>query len=252
MSCELPLAGMRVARRVVLDEAGSVALVTEQVTNANKLGRIYKMVQHPTIAPPFLNDETLVDSNARAGFLQDGPLPKSLDAANGWPKLEIAGAQTDLRRLRIDPDDLSDVSSFVFGDDETYGWVTASSPQNKLLLGYVWKTADYPWLNIWRFRAQGKPAARGLEFGTTGYHQPFPALVKQGRILDRPTYVHLDADETTSRSYLCFLSRIPADFEGVGALHVGDGTLHLRERREVDPRVIELTTGLISDGEFRR
>jgi hypothetical protein len=252
MSCELPLAGMRVARRVVLDEAGSAALVTEQVTNTNKLGRIYNMVQHPSIAPPFLNDDTLVDSNARAGFLQDRPIPTSRDATHRWPKLEVGGTEIDLRHLRTEPGDLSDVSSFVFSDNETHGWVTASSPRHKLLLGYVWKTADYPWLNIWRFRAQGKPAARGLEFGTTGYHQPFPVLVKQGPILDRPTYAHLDADETVGRSYLCFLARIPADFEGVGELRVDAGVLKMRERREVNSRAIELTTGLTSDAAFHR
>ncbi len=244
MSCELPLAGMRVARSIVLDEAGSAALVTEQVTNTNKLGRIYNMVQHPSIAPPFLNDDTIVDSNARAGFLQDGPIPVSADAAHRWPTLVVGATEIDLRHLRTEPGDLSDVSSFVFSDNETHGWVTASSPRHKLLLGYVWKTGDYPWLNIWRFRVQGKPAARGLEFGTTGHHQPFPILVKQGRILDRPTYAHLDADETIDRTYLCFLARIPADFEGVGELRVDAGAIRLRERREVNPRMIDVRTEL--------
>jgi hypothetical protein len=250
MSCELPLARMRVVRRILLDEGGSVALVTEQVTNTNKLGRIYNMVQHPTIAPPFLDDETLVDSNARAGFLQDGPIPSLRGAAQRWPMLMVRGTETDLRHLGPEPGDASDVSSFVFEDDETHGWVTASSPRQKLLLGYVWKTADYPWLNIWRFRVAGKPAARGLEFGTTGYHQPFPTLVKQGPILDRPTYSHLDADETIGRSYLCFLARIPADFQGVAELRIADGMLRLKERRQADPRVIEIATDLTSDTAF--
>jgi hypothetical protein len=45
--------------------------------------------------------------------------------------------------MRTEPGDLSDVGSFVFSDNETRGWVTASSPRHKLLLGYLWKTADY-------------------------------------------------------------------------------------------------------------
>ena len=252
MSCELPLAGLRVARHILLDDTGSVALITEQVTNGNKLGRIYNIVQHPTIAPPFLNDDTLVDSNARAGFLQDGPVPSSRDAASRWPTIAVRSAEVDLRQLRSEPGDVSDVSSFVFDNDEAYGWVTASSPRQKLLLGYVWKSADYPWLNIWRFRVDGKPAARGLEFGTTGYHQPFPTLVKQGRLLDRPTFAHLDADETIGRAYLCFLGRIPADFQGVAELRVAEGKLRLKERRQADPRVIELTTGLGLSGVLGR
>ena len=39
-------------------------MVTEDVKNDNKLGRVYNMVQHATIGPPFLDENTLVDSNA--------------------------------------------------------------------------------------------------------------------------------------------------------------------------------------------
>ncbi|MSR59196.1 MAG: hypothetical protein EXS05_16395 [Planctomycetaceae bacterium] len=246
MSCVLPLAGMRVSRQIVLDEAGSVALVTERVTNTNHLARIYNQVQHPSIAPPFLNDGTLVDSNAGLGFVQDGPVPASRDAAGRWPRVQIGDRETDLRRFLDEAGNESqhDVSSFVFADAEIYGWVTVCSPKHKLLLGYVWRTGEYPWLNIWRYRHEGKQAARGLEFGTTGYHQPFPILVRQGQILDRRIYEPLDADETVSKSYLCFLSRIPADFQGVVSLSLDAGAIKMRERRDNNPRAIELRTGL--------
>jgi hypothetical protein len=246
MSCTLPIAGMRVARRIVLEETGSVALVTERVTNTNKLGRLFNMVQHPSIAPPFLDDEALVDSNAQQGFVQDEPVPASRSSAGRWPKLKIQGRDVDLRRFRSQKTGASqhDVSSFVFADQEDIGWIAATSPRHKLLLGYVWKTADYPWLNIWRYRLDGKPAARGLEFGTTGYHQPFPILMRQGRILDRPTYGYLDADESEGKSYLCFLARVPADFEGVGDLRFDGGAIRLRENRDANPRRIEIRTRL--------
>jgi len=246
MSATLPLAGLRVSRRIALDEAGTIALVTERVTNTNKMGRIYNLVQHPSIAPPFLNDGTIVDSNAREGLVQDQPVPVSRDAAGSWPHVRLETADVDLRRFRAEPSSETqhDVSSFVFADGEVYGWVTASSPAHKLLLGYVWTTADYPWLNIWRYRQEGQVAARGLEFGTTGYHQPFPVLVRQGRILDRSTFEFLDADETATRSYVCFLARIPPDFEGVRELVLDGGRIRLRERRNNDPRTIELATRL--------
>src|SRR6185295_1699796 len=89
MSAVLPIAGLRVARHIVLDEAGSVALVTERVTSTNRLGRIYNLVQHPSIAPPFLNDGTIVDSNARHGLVQDQPIPVSRDTASSWPHVRL-------------------------------------------------------------------------------------------------------------------------------------------------------------------
>jgi len=246
MSAALPIAGLRVARHIALDEAGSVALVTERVTNTNRLGRIYNLVQHPSIAPPFLNDGTLVDSNAREGLVQDQPLPATREAASSWPHVRLGAEEVDLRRFRggNGTGAQHDVTSFVFADGEKYGWVTACSPAYKLLLGYVWKTTDYPWLNIWRYRQDGKVAARGLEFGTTGYHQPFATLVRQGRIFDRPTYEFLDTGETASRSYVCFLARIPEGFEGVAELSLEGAAIRLRESRKVDPRTIELVTRL--------
>jgi hypothetical protein len=245
MSATLPIAGLRVARQIVL-EAGSVAVVTERVTNTNKLGRIYNLVQHPSIAPPFLNDGTIIDSNAQRGLVQDQPVPASPDAASLWPHMPLGSANVDLRRFRGDSGKGAqhDVCSFVFAGGEPNGWVTACSPTHKLLLGYAWITADYPWLNIWRYRQDGQIAARGLEFGTTGYHQPFAALVRQGRILDRPLYDYLDADETVARSYLCFLAKIPEDFEGIGELRFDAGSIRLRERRTVEPRTVELPTHL--------
>jgi hypothetical protein len=246
MSCVLPMAGIHVKRSIVLDQAGSVALVTELVTNTNALSRIYNLVQHPSIAPPFLNDGTIVDSNAELGFVQDRPVPESRAAASHWPTAATGDRIADLRRFRDEAGNRSqnDVSSFVFAEDASHGWVTACSPMHGLLFGYVWRTSEYPWLNIWRSRRAGKLAARGLEFGTTGYHQPFPILVRQGEILGHRLYEPLDADETAVKSYLCFLARIPDDFAGVDILTLDAGSLKVRERRVAAPREIELQTAL--------
>jgi hypothetical protein len=60
--------------------------------------------------------------------------------------------------------------------------------------------------------------ARGLEFGTTGLHQPFPVLVKKGRIFGQPLLDFLDAGESHTRSYIGFLSKIPAGYAGVASV----------------------------------
>src|SRR5262245_30274465 len=246
MSTELPIAGLRVRREIVLDEAGAVALGTERVTNTNRLGRVYNLVQHPSIAPPFLNDGTIIDSNARQGLVQDQPVPAARDAAAVWPNVRLGSENADLRRFRTETGKGAqhDVCSFIFAEGESTGWVTACSPAHRLLLGYVWRTADYPWLNIWRYRQEGQVAARGLEFGTTGYHQPFAVLVRQERIFGRKLYEFLDADEAMTRSYVCFLAKIPDGFEGVSDLSLSGGAIRLRERRQVEPRTIELPTHL--------
>ena len=214
MSARLPMAGLRVERTLTLLEGAAAFRVEETVTNENKLGRVYNMVQHPTIGPPFLDAQTLVDSNARQGFMQSSPMPNPERPEIVWPMALKDAQAVDLRRLSDDP--LPNVCSFVV--DEDLGWVTALSPTHGLVLGYVWRTSDYPWLNIWRHVADGKPLARGLEFGTTGLHQPFPALVRKGSIFGRPLLDYLDAGESRARSYAAFLAAAPRDFAGVGAV----------------------------------
>src|SRR5262245_31000097 len=184
MAASLPLAGLDVTRRIRLSQSAAFFTVTEIVTNRNKLGRIYNMVQHPTIGPPFLDERTLVDSNARRGFMQDSPLPNPEQPTVNWPEALEKGKKVDLRRLTNDP--APNVVSYVVEDQ--YGWTTASSPSGGLLIGYIWLTSDYPWFNAWRDVQDNRPSARGLEFGTTGLHQPFPVLTKKGRIFDRPLF----------------------------------------------------------------
>lgn len=139
----------------------------------------------------------------------------------------------------------SDVTSFVFADGVDWGWVTASQPAQGLLLGYAWRTADYPWLNIWRFRDGTKRLARGLEFGTTGIHRPPAELLKQGgQKFGRPTFAYLEPDETVTREFLMFLVEIPADFAGVESVEVSPSGLTIRERRVANARQIPVSTSL--------
>ena len=86
------------------------------------------------------------------------------------------------------------------------------------MVGYVWPPEDYPWLSLYRSVVDGKIAARGLEFGTGGLHQPFGVLIKEGPILGRPNVHWLDAGETRTLRYGCFL--LPAEDGTAGVSHL--------------------------------
>lgn len=239
MTAALPIAGLQIIRRIRLSKDAAAFSVTERVTNTNPLGRIYNMVQHPTIAPPFLDEHTLVDSNAKRGFMQSSPLPDPENPSVEWPYASDKGVQVDLRRLSAEPS--PNVVSYTI--EEEYGWTTASSVSRGLLIGYLWKVTDYPWFNAWRHSENGRPTARGLEFGTTGLHQPFPVLVRKGSIFGRRIYEYLDANATEARSYASFLFRIPADYKGVAKITYRDGQLQLHEHGGRAGRVLTMKTG---------
>ena len=226
MGAALPMAGLEIRRAIRLSASAPVFRVSETVTNRNKLGRVYNLVQHATIGPPFLDETTVVDSNARQGLMQSSPLPNPEQPEIRWPQAVQDGQPVDLRRLTTDPK--PDVVSFVIDDE--LGWVTATNAAKELVLGYVWKTADYPWLNLWRHVQGGKPLARGLEFGTTGLHQPFKILMTKPRIFGRPTLHYLDAGDAVTRSYAAFLVKVPRDFQGVDRVLYQGGQLVIHER----------------------
>lgn len=223
MSCSLPIGGMTLKRTLVLSDTAPVVNVSDEITNVNKLGRLYNIVQHPSIAPPFLDESVIVDCNALKGYMQESPMPTPEEPTLYWPKNFYHGDIVDFRYLTDNPNPA--VVSFVFRDSEEYGWVTACNPARGLLVGYRWKTAEYPWLNIWRNVKDSKPAARGLEFGTTGLHQPFGVLIRKGTMFGRPLYEYLDAGETIVKSYTLFLADIPKDCTGVENVGIKNGSI---------------------------
>ena len=235
MSASLPMAGLDVRRRAKLD--GAVLRVEETVTNRNKMGKVYNMVQHPTIGPPFLDERTLVDSNARRGFMQSSPMPMPEDPSVLWPQAMREGQAVNMRMLTNDP--MPNVVSYVV--DEPIGWTTASSPTHNLVLGYIWRTVEYPWFNAWRHVDENKkPLARGLEFGTTGLHQPFGVLLEKGTIFGRKLVAYLDAGESATRTYIAFLTVTPANWQGVQNVSFKDGVITVTER---GARTVEIRSG---------
>lgn len=226
MSADLPMAGLRVERRLDLAPADSWFYVVETVTNQNQLGRVYNMVQHPTLGLPFLDETVVVDSNATTGFMQGGAMPKPEEPSVTWPTALKDGQPVNLRHLTDDHD--PNVVSYVI--DSEIGWVTAANAARGLLIGYIWRTSEYPWLNMWRRVQDGKPLARGLEFGTTGLHMPFSALVRKGSIFGRHIVDFLDASESKTRSFAGFLAEIPNRYQGVAEARLFNGRLTVVER----------------------
>ncbi len=227
VSLDMPLARLGLVRRMKLN--GSVLYVEDKITNKDKLGRPWNLIEHATIGPPFLNESTIVDTTVGQGFTQNFELrtPTPEEPVIGWPGYEYEGREVDMRRLSDYAGPL--VTSYVFPEGQKYGWITAFNPEYELLIGYVWKTAQFPWLNLWRHVENGKPKARGLEFGTTGLIQPFPVLASKMKIFDRPLFKWIDAKETITREFMAFLCPVPLDYAGVSSLQVNGQGLTLIE-----------------------
>ncbi len=222
MQADLPLAGLRIQRTINMDQASSVFHVKESVKNTGKIGRIYNLVQHPSIAAPFLNEATVVTCNATRGFPQSSDLADPEIMVSDWPMgLKPDGSVADIRRLTND--DVPGVMSYIF--EEKIGWIAAYDPKSSSILGYLWNQRDYPWINLWRRVQDKEPVARGLEFGTTGLHRTYDELVRKGIILDRRLFRYIDCGEVQTFDYICFLAAVPTGYREVADIRIGNGSI---------------------------
>src|SRR5207244_5583938 len=71
----------------------------------------------------------------------------------------------------------------------------AWSPQSKLVFGYVWKRADFPWLGIWAENHSrpappwnGKTLTRGMEFGASPMPESRRQMIDRGSLFSVPGY----------------------------------------------------------------
>jgi len=100
------------------------------------------------------------------------------------------------------------------------------------MLGFLWKTEEYPWINFWRNMENGIPTAFGMEFGTSGLHEPLPVVAKKGKIFDQNIYDFIDANAVVSKSFTAFLAKIPSDYKGVEKIEVDNSLFVIKEKNK--------------------
>jgi hypothetical protein len=233
--------GLEVKRHCILDDDAAVFLMQETVSNVNATGRPFNIVQHPTLAAPFLDEHTIIDCNAMEGFNQSDykNVPKHIVY---WNKEEIS-------RLRKQQMHQNAVYSFIVNKEDKYGWISAYSPTHKILLGYVWKRTDYPWIHHWQHFNEEGIQYRGIEFGTAGIHQPYKEIVFTATsMFGEQTFEWLDAGESVMKSYYGFI--IPIEkISGIKQIAVNELTI-IATPNDGEPIVINLSNKL-ANGLFK-
>lgn len=210
MSVHAPLEQWQVNRQIKLYQNQACFDVEETLTNLQNSGRFTAIVQHATLGGTFLDKNTIISSNASAGFNQSLIQQSLTKYEYLWPD-GFADSLKNRLDLRSSNQQNSYVTTHII--DGKAGWATAATPSQNLLIGYVWKTADYPWMHIWHGFKGGKLWAKGIEFGTTGLGDTFlPEKRAAITFHDRNNNLFVDAKSSVTKRYTCFLIRIPEDF----------------------------------------
>jgi len=228
MQVTTPLEGLKIERTIKLDDKSAVFKVDERITNVNPLSRLYNVVQHPTLAKPFLTNDTIVNCNADEGFNYKLST-KPLEHVAKWPY----GIMEDGGTMNVSKADkpYSSVFSYIIKKDAKFGWITAYTPKYNLLFGYLWRRGTYPWISLWQDFDNDIIRYRGLEFGTTGMHKPYKQIIDEGnhQVFGEASYLYIDAGETQEKSYAGFMIKAPGGFIEVSDISMVNGKLTVTE-----------------------
>ena len=236
----LPRVRETLRREVTLRAGENVAYVRASLTSLLDFDRPVNWAEHATIGSPFLErGTTVVDLSANRALTR----PREQASRNGlahrllggrefeWPLAPArGGGLVDLRAAPGESHSL-DHTGHRMDPEEEWAFVTALHPRKRLLLGYLFRTSEFPWLQTWEFYPREGVMARGLEFGTQAFDLPRREVVTTGRRFGQLLYRWLPARSTITAGYLMFWTRTPEGFQGVDAATWREGALRLVDRR---------------------
>jgi hypothetical protein len=226
--CKLPVAQISFERTLTSLRGSNVVHITEKLRNLARRDLPFTICQHVTIGPPFLEKcVTLFDLSAVQAHTFRGPFGAvqrlKPDTAFIWPHGPgTVGGTVDMRLISNEDAHSSDFSTQLMNPHREDAWFSAVNPRLGLLLAYVWKRSDFPWLGNWEenFCRTEKPWAgrsltRGMEFANTPFPIGLRGAVDLGSFQDTPTFRWLPARGTITMNYDLLLQEVPPDCRGV-------------------------------------
>lgn len=233
IAADLPESKTRFSRLV--RSAGQIVYFESTAENLAAWDRPVGWCEHVTIGPPFLEKGVTVTS---ASLTRGRASGDTSGAEFSWPSGRAESA-IDLRVVRNIPKSAF-VNNFLVDPSREYGYFAAVHPKYRLVFGYVFRRAEFPWLNIWEAN-NPEMLTRGMEFSNTPVHGTFKALVKSASLFGVPTYEWLDGKSRITKRFAAFVARTPDGYSGVADVRVNPGKLEIIEHER--GRIIELEFG---------
>jgi hypothetical protein len=236
-SVKLPITQEIFTRTLRIVDGENVVYVQSELESLLGFDRPVNWGEHATIGSPFLEaGVTVVDMPAkRAQTRPDKPGALPMRLASGrdftWPFAPTAaGKKADLR-ASPDPPNSLDHTTCLMDPSRKLVFVTALNASKRLILGYVFRREDYPWVQSWEFYSPDRRMARGMEFATQPYDVPRRQTVETNAMFGAPSYRWLPAKAKIESRYLLFYTHAPDGFRKVDDVRLEDGKLLIEDRK---------------------
>jgi hypothetical protein len=229
LTATLPLAQEKLTRTYTVRPGEPVLYVNTRVESLAAFDRPMVWAEHATIGSPFLEaGVTAVDISGRRSQTRPYSERRQRRLASAvdfdWPNAPLAGGGTVDLRVPPSPPKSGDHTTTALDARREWAYATALHPGRKLLVAWIWRTADFPWLQNWE--NYGPAAmARGLEFSTQPYDIPRRDAVGMHRLFDTPTYRWLPARSTVETTFAVLYTPVPDGFVRVADVQVSGGAV---------------------------
>lgn len=237
-SVTLPLAHETLTRTYRVVDGENVVWVDSELENLLSFDRPVFWGEHATIGAPFLEPgKVVVDMPAqkartKAFEMQGGTTTRQLPSLVdfNWPMAPtLDGRSLDLRSAPLKPGGLEHVTALM-DPSRRLAFVTALHLEKRLLIGWVFRREEFPWIQTWLSYPGANRMARGLEFATQPFDLPRADVLKAGPLFDTPVFRILPARSKIASSFLMFYTRVPDGFQKVDDVRLEGGTLTIEDR----------------------
>jgi hypothetical protein len=239
MRANLPIVHEEFTRTFRIVDGESVISVDSELENQLGFDRPVNWAEHATIGSPFLESgETVVDlSGSRSRTrpydrLDTGQSVRRLASGQDftWPLAPgLDGKTVDIRQTPENAHYL-DHATTLMDPSRELEWATALNRKKRLLLGYIFKRAEYPWLQYWGNYPPTHKFSRGMEFGTQPFDVSRREVVTTGTMFDTPTYRWLPAKSKITTRFLVFYTRVPEGWQKIDDVRFENGQIIVEDR----------------------
>jgi hypothetical protein len=237
-SVKLPLAQEILTRTYRVVNGENVVWVDSELENLLSFDRPVFWGEHATIGAPFLEpgkvvvDMPVQKAKTKAYQMQGGVANRQLRSFVdfNWPMAPTRDGQLfDLRSAPLNPGSLEHSTSLLDASRRLV-FVTALHLEKNLLIGWVFRREEFPWVQTWLSYPAANRMVRGMEFATQPFDLPRADVLKAGPLFDTPVFRVLPARSKLASSFLMFYTKVPEGFQKVDDVRLEGGTLTIEDR----------------------
>ncbi len=238
LHARLPLVQESFTRTFRMVDGENVIYVESALSSEVAFDRPISWAEHTTVGSPFLQSGVTLSSisGSRAqnrpyqGTGSPGAVRRLASGVNfTWPL--APGLDGKLTDLTAPPEKAHymDHATVLVDPALDLGWIATVNTARRLIIGYMFKREEYPWVQNWgNFPENGK-FARGLEFSTQPYDESRRLTVAKSGMFDAPTFRWLPAKSTIRSHFLLFYARTTDGFGKVVSVRLQNGHIVIED-----------------------